>query len=90
MVICKHCRRDHDEHGLNEECLIFNHGETVGFRDTFYYPKMPHGYDTKTHLKELVKHLWIYSGYPNHGYQKMSIEMKSLWKHVIDEGHDES
>jgi hypothetical protein len=47
---------------------------------------MPKGYDTKQHLKELVSHCWLYSGYRNNGYEKMSLEMKALYHHCRESG----
>ena len=68
---CKHCGRVWNLHQLPDYACP--DGENL------FTPTMPKGYDTKQHLIDLVQHCWIYSGYKNNGYDKMSLQMKSLY-----------
>lgn len=88
-LLCKHCHLKHDHHGIeNEQCLKFKDGEGIGFLGTTFIPELPARYHTKSNLEKLVRHMQIYSGYPNHGYAKMSMEMKSLYKFVENKEYD--
>lgn len=79
-VLCKRCKRIEGLH------MLPDHACPDG-KDT-YTPTMPKGYNTKQHLMELVHHCWLHSGYPRNGYQQMSAEMKSLYHHCVDSGHE--
>lgn len=42
--------------------------------------------DGADELRELVRHCWIHSGYPNCGYLQMTTEQKALFGEIIDGG----
>lgn len=77
---CKHCGRVWELHLLPDYAC-------PGGEHTFT-PRLPKGFATKRHLRELVHHCWLYSGYPNNGYEKMSLEMKALYHHCTDSTSD--
>jgi hypothetical protein len=88
-LLCKYCHAKQDWHGvLNEECLKYKDGEVVGFLGTTFVPELPARFHTKENLEKLVSHMQIYSGYKNHGYAKMSMEMKALYKFIEDKEYD--
>lgn len=39
-------------------------------------------------LKQLLKHAWVHSGYPDCGYRQMTTEQKKLYCKVIGRKYD--
>lgn len=76
ITLCKHCGRIQALHMHPDDACPDG-------RNTFV-PTLPWEYLTEENLIELVKHMWIYSGYPQNGYAKMSLEQKALYHHCID------
>jgi hypothetical protein len=75
---CRHCGRIWDLHLIPDEACPTG--------DNTFTPTMPDGFDTKHNLRALVQHCWLYSGYPQNGYDKMSLEMKALYHNCHELG----
>ena len=44
---------------------------------------------TKKELKELILHCWLYSGYENCGYRKMTTRQKEIYDLILKENERE-
>ena len=47
-----------------------------------FWQLFKYGREREKQLEELVRHCWVYSGYENCGYRKMTTEEKELFDSV--------